>query len=157
VLGRRRPHLPLPKLGGLPSFTGGGVSGRTTGRLSSIRLGGKSGASWRSRTHSVADRGGEEDHAGGVDAGGTGKGGHRQHEDDDGAVAVLTSPCSGSGAQPAGDVLELRASVNALPQLNAVIAACWQQRELRRPTAVEAHAALQRLGLQLAGGVTCEK
>jgi hypothetical protein len=37
------------------------------------------------------------------------------------------------------------ASLQALPQLNAIIQAAWQQRELRRPTALALHAQLSLL------------
>jgi hypothetical protein len=52
------------------------------------------------------------------------------------------------GAQPTAlgrDIIELPASLTALPQLNSVIEACWQQRELRRPTAADVHIYLRGL------------
>jgi hypothetical protein len=153
VLGRRRPHLPLPKLGGSLGGAGLGVSGRASNAMSPISSPAQRGDSWRAGGASPVEVKGKNDEEVEEEDLEIDSEGHVvQHEDYDGAVAVLTSPGSGSGAQPAGDVLEQPASLTALPQLNTVIAACWQQRELRRPTAVEAHAALQRLGVQLAGG-----
>ncbi len=40
---------------------------------------------------------------------------------------------------------EVRASLHALPELNDIIRACWQQRDLRRPTAAGVHARIQTL------------
>jgi hypothetical protein len=45
-----------------------------------------------------------------------------------------------------GDPLSQRpASLQALPELNALIQGCWQQRDLRRPTAAVLHAQLLKL------------
>jgi hypothetical protein len=35
--------------------------------------------------------------------------------------------------------------MDALPELNALVAACWNQRDLRRPTAAELQEALEAL------------
>jgi hypothetical protein len=37
------------------------------------------------------------------------------------------------------------ASLSALPELNAIIRACWAQREHRRPTAEQMHGMLREL------------
>jgi hypothetical protein len=40
---------------------------------------------------------------------------------------------------------QVPASLTALPEFNAIIRACWQQRDHRRPTAREVHAQLRDL------------
>jgi hypothetical protein len=46
---------------------------------------------------------------------------------------------------PSRPLSHLPASLDALPEFNEIIRACWQQRELRRPTAGTLHAQLHAL------------
>jgi hypothetical protein len=62
------------------------------------------------------------------------------------ATIVVGMPASLSGQASGGSSLAQRpASLHALPELNDIIRACWQQRDLRRPTAAAVCAQLQAL------------
>jgi hypothetical protein len=59
-----------------------------------------------------------------------------------------------NNSRPARPLACVPATVDALPELNALIAACWNHRDLRRPTAAALHAALDAL-LMSNGGRSC--
>jgi hypothetical protein len=48
-------------------------------------------------------------------------------------------PTSTPALLPGTDLAQVPASLHALPQLNSIICACWQQKEHRRPSAAQAH------------------
>jgi hypothetical protein len=90
------------------------------------------------------------------------RGRHRASLDLDGVAEITdidaTGTLGGGEEAKAGQArlpVELRciaqapASITALPQLNSIIKACWQQRALRRPTAADLHAALHELTRQV--------
>jgi hypothetical protein len=52
-------------------------------------------------------------------------------------------------SEPPAARAHLPASLYAFPALNALISSCWQQRDLRRPTATEVHTQLLGLLQQL--------
>jgi hypothetical protein len=45
----------------------------------------------------------------------------------------------GTSLGPGADLAQVPASLHALPQLNSIIRACWQQKEHRRPSAAQVH------------------
>jgi hypothetical protein len=45
----------------------------------------------------------------------------------------------GTQQPPTINLIEVPASLSALPKLNAIIRDCWQQREQRRPSAAAVH------------------
>jgi hypothetical protein len=65
--------------------------------------------------------------------------------------AAATTPVARSTHLP---LAQQPASLHVLPELNDIIRACWQQRDLRRPTAETVHTQVQALLQQHTGAVS---